>query len=478
MKVVELAIIGGGPAGLAAAAEAADAGVRNILIVDENRALGGQYYRQMPKEFRVIDPATLDRNHLAGQNLISSAGREPIRVVLDAEVWGILPDENTLSLATRECCWSVRTKAFMLASGAYDRPVAFPGWTLPGVMTAGAAQIMLKTYRVLPGRRVLVVGSGPLLLALTSQLLDAGADVVAVVEACPVTPWSRHIGRAPALLGDWRTLVDGLNYWRSMHAAGVPYLSAHTIVEAKGQSVVQQAVTARLDAAYQPIQGTEQEWDVDAVCVGYGFLPSTELAKACGCELEYLSHWGCFAPRVDRWMESSAANVFVVGDAAGIGGIKVAQQQGRLAALAVAQRLGYLSDTQLSHREREIRSLLGRLQRFRAVLDDVFAFDEQLQRNLITPDTMICRCEEITAKEVYDAISEGAQDVYGVKLRSRAGLGPCQGRNCSPVVTQMIAERIGGKPEAVEQSSLRPPVKPVSMGLLAGCEVLDPVSAR
>lgn len=475
MEAVELAIIGGGPAAMAAAAEAADAGVKSILIADENRALGGQYYRQLPEGFQVIEPGALDRDYRAGQDLIAAAGQDPVRVVRDALVWGIQPDENSLSLATVERCWSVRAGAFILASGAYDRPVAFPGWTLPGVMTAGAAQILLKTYRVLPGRRVLVVGSGPLLLALAKQLLDAGAHVVAVVEACPVTPVRQHMGRAAALLGDWRSLLDGMDYLWALRSAGVPYLTGHTIVSAQGENELEHAVVASLDSESRPIPGTERGWDVDAVCAGYGFLPSTELARACRCDHEYAPPLGCYAPCVDDWLESSVDNVFIAGDAAQIGGAKVAEQQGRLAALALARRLGYLTDTQLGDRERGIRATLGRLQRFRAALDDIFAFDEKLQRNLLTPDTIICRCEEVTAKEVDDAILDGAEDVYGVKLRSHAGLGSCQGRNCSPVVTQMIAERIGRKPQAVEQASLRPPVRPVPMEVLASCEVLDPI---
>jgi NADPH-dependent 2,4-dienoyl-CoA reductase/sulfur reductase-like enzyme/bacterioferritin-associated ferredoxin len=476
MEAVDLAIIGGGPAALAAAAEAANAGVQRILVVDENRTLGGQYYRQLPGEFRVVDAAALDRDYQAGQDLIEGARRETIHVIHRAVVWGIEPDAGTMSLATEDSCWTVQAKAFLLASGAYDRPIAFPGWTLPGVMTAGAAQIMLKAYRVLPGRRVLVAGSGPLLLALTHQVLEAGAHVVAVVETCPVIPVWQHLGQATALLGDWRSMLDGARYWRSLRSAGVPYLTGHTIVRAEGETEVTHAVVARLDGESRPLLGTEQGWDVDAVCAGYGFLPSTELARSCRCEFEYAPQTGCFVPRVDDWQESSVENVFVAGDAGGIGGVKVAGLQGRLAAVAIAHRLGALTGARFVSQEQEIRAGLARLRRFRAAMDEIFAFDERLQRHLITPETIICRCEEITAREVEDAIQDGAEDVYGVKLRSNAGLGTCQGRNCGPIVTLMIAARAGKVPAAVKQASLRPPVRPVPMAVLASCKVPDPVS--
>jgi bacterioferritin-associated ferredoxin len=169
-------------------------------------------------------------------------------------------------------------------------------------------------------------------------------------------------------------------------------------------------------------------------------------------------------------------NVFVAGDAAGIGGVKVAELQGRLASLAIARRLSNLSDVQFASQEQEIRVKLAQFRRFRAAVDEIFAFRERLQRHLLTPETIICRCEEITAKEVEKAIQDGAKDVYGVKLRSHAGLGTCQGRNCGPIVTQMITAQTGKAPTAVEQASLRPPVRPVPMAVLAGCEVPDPVS--
>ena len=473
MRTVNLAIVGGGPAALAAATEAASAGLRSIVVIDENRALGGQYYRRLPGEFRVADPAALGRTYAEGEQLVGQvvgSGTSPIEVLTDAAVWGILPDEGILSLANAEHCWSLKARAMLLATGAYDRPVAFPGWTLPGVVTAGAAQIMVKTYRVLPGRRVLVAGSGPLLLALTKQLLDAGAEVVAVVEARPLGAWRQYIRHAPALWGNGRTLSDGWSYLRAMRSAKVPYLTGHTIVAALGTNEVEQAVVARLDTQSRPVSGTERTWSVDTICLGFGFLPSSELAKVCGCRLDYVAAWGCYAPRVDRWMESTVPNLFVAGDVAGIRGVEIALEQGRLAALAVAHRLGTLGQAQLEQRERPIRKKLRRLLRFRHMVDELYTFDPELCTNLLTPDTIVCRCEEITAGEIYEAIAEGGVDAYGVKMRSHAGMGPCQGRNCSPVVTQILARQAQKKQDDIEQFSLRPSVKPIPMGVLAICE--------
>jgi thioredoxin reductase len=472
MRTVDLAIVGGGPAALAAASEAAGAGLRSIIVIDENRALGGQYYRRLPAEFRVDGAATLGRTYAEGEKLVGKVvgtRTSPIEVLTDTAVWGILPDEGILSLANAEHCWDLKASVVILAMGAYDRPVAFPGWTLPGVVTAGAAQIMAKTYRVLPGRRVLVAGSGPLLLALTKQLLDIGAEVAAVVEARPLGAWWQYVRHAPALWGSGGTLRDGWSYLKAMRSAKVPYLTGHTIVSAQGTSEVEQAVVARLDGRSRPVSGTERTWFVDSICLGFGFLPSTELAKVCGCRLDYVAAWGCYAPRVDRWMESTVPNLFVAGDVAGIRGAEIAKEQGRLAAVAIAHRLGVLGQAQLEQRERPIRRRLGRLLRFRQMVDELYTFDPELCTNLLTPDTIVCRCEEITAGEIAEAIAEGGVDANGGKMRSPAGMGPSQGRNCSPVVTQIHARQAREKQDGIEQFSLRPPVKPVPMGVLATC---------
>ena len=478
MRSADLVIVGGGPAALAAATEAAGAGLSSIVVIDENRALGGQYYRRLPGEFRVAEPGALGREYAEGERLVGEVmgfHSPRIEVLTDSAVWGILPDEGILSLANAEQCWDLKARAMILATGAYDRPVAFPGWTLPGVVTAGAAQIMVKTYRVLPGRKVLVAGSGPLLLALTRQLLDGGAEVVAVVEARRMDPWWRYLRHAPDLWGNGGTLRDGWSYLRAMRSARVPYLTGHTIVRALGTDAVEAAVVARLDGHSKPVPGSEKCFPVDAVCLGFGFLPSSELANACGCEMEYAPAWGCYVPQVDPWMESSVPDLFVVGDVAGIRGVEMAKQQGRLAALAVAGRLGTLSGRQLEKRSRPIRKRLARLQRFRQLVDELYAFDPALCANLVTPDTIVCRCEEITAGAIYQAIAEGATDVYGVKMRSQAGMGPCQGRNCSPVVTQILARQLQKKQSDIEQFQLRPSVKPVPMGVLAACD--DPAGS-
>ena len=470
MMAADLVIVGGGPAALAAATEAAGAGVGSIVVVDENRTLGGQYYRRMPGEFRVTSRDALGREYAEGETLVAGVTErlQPgVQVLTGTTVWGILPDEGIASLADAQRCWDVQAPAFILATGAYDRPVAFPGWTLPGVITAGGAQIMLKTYRVLPGRRVLVAGSGPLLLALTKQLLDGGAEVVAVVEARRMAPVWQYLRHAPALWGNGSTLADGWSYLRAMRAARVPYLTGHTIVRALGKEAVESAVVARLDDRSKPVQGSERQFPVDTVCLGFGFLPSSELANACGCETEYVPSWGCYAPKVDTWLEGSVPNLFVVGDAAGIRGVEIAKEQGRLAALAVARRLGKLSDPQLEERSRQIRKRLARLLRFRQMVDALYAFDPELCANLVTPDTIVCRCEEVTAGAILEAIAQGGTDVYGVKMRSHAGMGPCQGRNCSPVVTQILARQLGKTQSEIAQFQLRPSVKPVPMGVLA-----------
>src|SRR5262249_41059844 len=221
MRTVQCVVVGGGPAGLAAAQTASRFGV-HVLLVDENPELGGQYYRQMPAEFR--GPARsggIGKESAEGRRLINEVRARGIELRLGTVAWGIF-DQRTVALATQEGSERILAEHLILAPGAYDRPVPFPGWTLPGVITAGGAQNLMKGYRVLPGRRVLVAGSGPLLLVVAHYLLRGGAQVVAVCEASPMQQLWRYAHR---MLPHLNFVQQGYHYRRELTAAGVPFLT-------------------------------------------------------------------------------------------------------------------------------------------------------------------------------------------------------------------------------------------------------------
>jgi NADPH-dependent 2,4-dienoyl-CoA reductase/sulfur reductase-like enzyme len=461
VRTVECVVVGGGPAGLAAARTAARRGVR-VLLVDENAELGGQYYRQMPTAFRARAVGAVGNETLDGRRLIDEIRALPIEVQLESVVWGIF-DQRILAVSTRDGTERIEAGTLVLAPGAYDRPVPFPGWTLPGVVTAGGAQNLMKAYRVLPGRRVLVAGSGPLLLVVAHYLLSGGAEVVAIAEAAPMRRLWRYAHR---MLPHLDFVQQGYRYRREIERAGVPFLAGHVIRRALGTDAVTGTVIAPCDAEWRPRPGPEREFDVDAIVVGYGFLSSSELSRLCGCEHRYEPALGGWVPVRDRDLETTVPGVFVAGDGAGVAGSAVALAEGHYAGLNVARRLGRLTGRAYGRERNRARGRLLHLAGFRRVMDEIYRFGPGIYM-LADEATTLCRCEEITVGTATIAIRDGASHVNEVKAWTRAGMGRCQGRMCGPALAHLVAAATERRVEAAGVFTPRPPVKPVPLEVLA-----------
>jgi NADPH-dependent 2,4-dienoyl-CoA reductase/sulfur reductase-like enzyme len=454
-------VVGGGPAGLAAARTAARHGVR-VLLIDENAELGGQYYRQMPPGFRGGAGAAIGRETAEGRALIDEVRGLGVELRLGSVAWGIF-DQRTVAVASGDATSLVAAQTLVLAPGAYDRPVPFPGWTLPGVVSAGGAQNLMKGYRVLPGRRVLVAGSGPLLLVVAHYLLRGGAHVAAVCEASPMRQLWRYAHR---LLPHLNFVQQGYRYQQEMRSAGVPFLTGHVIRRALGEREVTGAVVARCDDAWAPLPGPEERFDVDTVVAGYGFVPSLELARLAGCEHRWDADRGAWEPVRTHEMESTVAGVFVAGDGAGVAGSAVALEEGHVAGLAVARRLGRLDGRAYSHEASRARGRLLHLAGFRRVMDELYRFGPGLY-GLAEGATPLCRCEEVTVAEALEAVREGATHVNEVKAWTRVGMGRCQGRMCGPALAHLIARTTGRSLTDAGVFTPRPPAKPVPLTALA-----------
>ena len=461
MRTVECAVVGGGPAGLAAARTAARYGVR-VLLVDENAELGGQYYRQMPAGFRTLAPGAVGKETLDGRRLIDEIRALPIEVQLDSVVWGIF-DQRILAVSTRDGTERIEAGTLVLAPGAYDRPVPFPGWTLPGVVTAGGAQNLMKAYRVLPGHRVLIAGSGPLLLVVAHYLLSGGADVVAIAEAAPLRGLWRYAHR---MLPHLNFVQQGYRYRREIQQAGVPFLPGHVIRRALGKDAVTGAVIAPCDDHWRPRPGPEREFNVDAVVVGYGFVSSSELLRLCGAAHRYEPALGGWVPVRSRDLETTVPGVFAAGDGAGVAGSAVALAEGHYAGLNVARRLGRLTGRAYEREANRARGRLLHLAGFRRVMDELYRFGSGIYM-LADDATTLCRCEEITVGMATAAIRDGASHVNEVKAWTRAGMGRCQGRMCGPALAHLVAGATDSSVEDAGVFSPRPPLKPVPLEVLA-----------
>jgi NADPH-dependent 2,4-dienoyl-CoA reductase/sulfur reductase-like enzyme len=454
-------IVGGGPAGLAAARAAAGAGVE-VVIVDDNRELGGQYYRRPPPAFGASPGARPTREAADGVRLVEEVRALGVEVRLDTVAWGVF-DQRTVAVTSGETTERLAARTLVLAPGAYDRPVPFPGWTLPGVLTAGGAQNLIKAYRVLPGRHVLVAGSGPLLLVVAHHLHEGGARVAAVCEAAPLRGlWRQAFQMLPHL----NFVQQGYRYWRELRDAGVPLLTGHVIRQALGTTELTRAVVAACDDAWRPIVGTERSFDVDALVVGYGFVPSVELSRLAGAEHRYVAEVDAWLPVRTAELETTVPGVFVIGDGAGVAGSAVALEEGTMAGLAVAHRLGRIGGAEYPTLRARARGRLRHLAGFRAVMDHIYRVGPGLYR-LAADRTTLCRCEEVTVGEARAAIAEGATQVNEIKAWTRAGMGRCQGRFCGPALAHLIAQATQRTVPEAGTFTARPPTRPVPLGALA-----------
>lgn len=324
MEEREVVVIGAGPAGLSAALEAARAGA-HVLIVDENSKPGGQLFKQIHKFFGSRDHRAGVRGIDIGTQLLEEAERLRIEVWLDAEACGIFNQRDVWIVRNKEHSVTVRANRIILATGATENSVNFPGWSLPGVMGAGAAQTMINLHRVLPGKKVLMIGSGNVGIIVSYQLLQAGADVKAVVEAAP-------------RLGGYGV------HTAKVRRAGVPFYISHTVLEARGTDHVESATIVQLDGNWKPIPGTEKDLDVDTICIAAGLTPLVELAFAAGCEPLYSPLLGGMVPWHDRSMCTSVPSIYIAGDISGVEEASTAMEEGRMAGLSAAYTLGYVPE--------------------------------------------------------------------------------------------------------------------------------------
>jgi thioredoxin reductase/bacterioferritin-associated ferredoxin len=461
---IEVAVVGAGPAGLSAALTAARAGAQ-VMLIDNYRQPGGQYYRQLAPEFRTTQTAGHQQEGRVLWQQVTAAG---VELLTETTVWGAFED-NRLALYGAGAPAYIQARTIILATGAYERVATFPGWTLPGVVTSGAVQVLLKEQRIFPGRRILLAGTGPLQLVVAAGLVQTGAEVIAVLDGTPFMRRTLHrpLHHALDLWGQWSRLAEGLSSWLTLRKAGVTFYAGWGVVAAHGQEELTGVTIAQLDREWRPIPGTSRTLTCDTLCCNYGFTPATELARLLGVRCEWRSEQGGVVPDRNNYMQSDVPGVFVVGDGAGIGGAGLALVEGQIAGLvATAEVNGNGSDwrksAQVADGMKRLLPALHREQRFQRLYGGLFTPGPGLDE-MAEPDTVICRCEGVTRAGIGEAVRQGADTLDAVKALTRCGMGNCQGRVCGPSVTAALAQEVGQLRAEIGQFRARPPVFPVPL---------------
>ena len=443
-------IIGAGPAGVRAAEELVDAGLRPIVI-DEGRRDGGQIYRRQPEHFTRSYESLYGSEAVRAQAVHRSfdALRGKIDYRPETLAWNI--SEGHLHVVSDHRTEKLPYAALVVCSGATDRLMPVPGWELSGVFSLGASQIALKSQGCSIGSRVVFLGSGPLLYLVAMQYLKAGANIAAVLD----TSRLRHqIAALPKLLARPKLLRQGLSYIAALRKAGIPVLSGVTPVAIGGSA--EEGVT---EMSYRDAGGKAHTLACDAIALGYHLRPETQLADLAGCAFRYDDETRQWFPQVSMEGRSSVANVYLAGDGARILGAEGAENAGRLAALSALADLGHATD---AGRVAALGREQARMESFRRGLVQAFPWPAT-QAAALPDDTIVCRCECITAGELRRVVNDmGAQEANRAKAFSRVGMGRCQGRYCANAGAEIIAHAAGVPLERVGRLRGQAPVKPLS----------------
>jgi NADPH-dependent 2,4-dienoyl-CoA reductase/sulfur reductase-like enzyme len=453
----QLLVIGAGPAGMAAAQAAARHGVR-VAVLDEQPHPGGQIYRNVDAS-PLADIGVLGKDYLHGRQLVQAFRHAPLDYLANCAVW-YLDRTAEVGIVDNGVHRSLRAHCVIIACGAQERPMPFPGWEKPGVMTAGAGQILMKSAGMVPDEAPVLAGSGPLLLLLAWQYLRAGVKIRAIVETTQrQARWSalRHFPRALAA-SDY--LFKGLQLVSAIRRARTPWYRQASELRAEGDE--------RLRAVSFRCKGRQQRIETPLLLLHQGVIPSQQLAAAAGCEDRWNDSQQCWQPQLDDWGESSQPGIFVAGDAAGIGGARAAWLSGQLAGLQVAHKLGLLARQQRDLQARPVRNARERHLAIRPFLDSWYRVGAG---SLLPADeTIACRCEEVTVAELRALARQGCVGPNQAKAFTRCGMGPCQGRFCGATSEQIFAHEAALGAQDIGHFNVRPPLKPVTLGQLAAGE--------
>ena len=461
-ETYDVVIIGAGPSGVGAAAVLAEYPLK-VLIVDENNQIGGQIWRKPAykpvNRFRDPQPPKLK----TGLSATVGTNKNNLKIITSACVLGVFPEKHLLLSTSEESVKEIRARRIIFATGAREKVRPFKGWTLPGVMTLGAAQILLKYYGVLASSKFLIAGAGPLVYLLSSQILGGGGKVTTVLDR---SSSAIMLNAMWVMAGQLPKIGQGLLAFGHLIKNRVSIKHRMQVVEVKGNDTLKEVIAAKIAPDGTIVQGSQKRYETQMLACGNGFIPNIELPQLAGCDLTHDGDKGGWIVKVDPSMETSLIGVFAAGEITGVAGGDKALIEGQLAALSILKQFGKLNSKKHRIRQTALLTKRKRCERFGAFLNRQWAIHPREWAG-IDDATIICRCEDITVGTIRSSIQEGFTSSPDLKKATRCGMGNCQGRTCAPLIYDILAAYAVAGKQGPYPLSVRTPVKPIPLGDLA-----------
>lgn len=454
-------IVGSGFAGIAAANILAGANL-DVLLIDENIHIGGQLLRKIPGKLGEFPAYQPDHIKKIGFEFIAGLQTKKIKILNRAAVIGIYRENKILLEVDEKEVKTISFDVILFATGGREKFIPFKGWTLPGVYSTGLVQVLMKSSGIIPAEDMVIAGSGLFLFAAAYEALRNGVKVTAVLEH---TGLFNKVKLISQLFHQLPKFVEGAKYLAKIFLSGVPVKFSRKIIEARGKESLEEVVTARVNNNGDIFPGTEKIYKTGCLAVGYGFTANVELPQLAGCEVEYSAAKGGWVVKVNENMAATQENIFAAGEITGIGGAAKSINEGKIAAFSILNRFGKIAAGEYLSKMKS----LGRERKHHLKFGEYFNLLYKLPENTmldIPEDTIVCRCEDVTWADIKKAVQDNYQTPESLKVAVRTGMGNCQGRVCGPIIYDIISALTKEPVEKVGRFSVRPPIKPVSIGSL------------
>ena len=453
MTDFDIIIIGAGPAGMSAALTAANGGL-DVLLLDEQPHAGGQIYRNVKQNHS--KQSWFGKSYSSGINLVDALNHIKITKCFGATVWRVEANKRVLWSQNGESKVSTAVH-IVLANGAQERPFPFPGWTLPGVMTIGSAQILMKSSGIFPKDSVLV-GSGPLLYLVATQMIEANCPPKALLETQTLRMMINSLIHLPKALLNMKSLIMGFIFIYKIKSAGVPRYKSVSRLEAQSSG------NGSIKFLFSH-KGIRKSLTTKLLLIHQGVIPSTEISRSVGVDHSWNTSQLAFQPIIDKWGKTNIDGLYIAGDCGGINGSEAAVLYGKIVATKILYETGKINFNLYKKQSFSISFSLFFTNSIRLFLDTLFAVPQET----LSPsdETIVCRCEEKTVGEIKLGLNEGITGVRQLKTSIRSGMGQCQGRMCDAIVRGIMLNNISQNDINILAPKARSPIKPITLGELS-----------